>query len=141
MRLVGVSFEMTLNPSFLSVAIARTFGLCCGFGVIVGVVSCPPVAFGWNAKARRNAEAELTPTPSDLVYVASISERRIGTYSTTNAARKASAKDAASEILCAVTCGYSIYTRLAGCRKDSRDFEGEPHFSVGRLPFLLACEQ
>jgi hypothetical protein len=117
-----VSIEMTLTRPSLSVAIARTFGLCCGFGVIVGVVSWLPVAFDWNAKARRNAEAELTPTPSDLVYVVSVSERRIGTYSTTNAARKASAKDATNDILWSVTCGSSIYGHLPGCRKESQRF-------------------
>jgi len=41
---------MTPTPSFLSVAIARAFGLCCDLGVIVGVGS-----------------SELTPTPSGSV--------------------------------------------------------------------------
>src|SRR6266403_3985662 len=35
---VLASFQMTPYPSFPSVAIARTFGLCCDLGVIVGVV-------------------------------------------------------------------------------------------------------
>jgi hypothetical protein len=60
------------------------------------------------------------PTPSDLVYVASVSERRIGTRSTINAERTASAKDAANDILCVVTCGGAIRARLPGCGKDSR---------------------
>ena len=49
-----------------NVAIASTFGLCCGLGAIAGAVSWPPVVFDWNAGARKSAEAELTPTPYDL---------------------------------------------------------------------------
>jgi hypothetical protein len=52
---------------FLSVAIARTFGLCCDFGVIVGVVPSPSFAFDRNARPGENADAELAPTPSGLV--------------------------------------------------------------------------
>jgi hypothetical protein len=48
-----ISNDTPTHPCRLSVAIARTFGLCCGFGAIVGGVSWPPIAIDWNAKARR----------------------------------------------------------------------------------------
>jgi hypothetical protein len=52
-----ISHGATHSFSAVSVAIARTFGLCCGFGVIVGAVSRPPIAFERNAKVRRKRES------------------------------------------------------------------------------------
>jgi hypothetical protein len=46
---------------FVSVAIARTFGLCCGFGPSDGAVSYRDFSLGWNTRHGGNAGARLTP--------------------------------------------------------------------------------
>lgn len=50
-----------------SVAITLTFVLCWRFGVIVGVVSWPPVPFDWNTRPGENAVVQLARTPPGLV--------------------------------------------------------------------------
>src|ERR1700687_5897318 len=86
--------------------------------VIVGVVFGRLSRLIGRRRAGENAQAELTPTsPGARFYVVSVSERRIGTYSTIKADRTASAKDAANDIQHFLACDSSNYARCLDSAK------------------------